>query len=79
MDVLCHLACRQQLFEDWRRVLQPGGRVLFTDPVVVTGLVSKEELATRSSTGYFEFGPPGVNERLILLEGKVTVRRVGCR
>jgi SAM-dependent methyltransferase len=73
MDVLCHLAGRQQLFEDWRRVLQPGGGVLFTDPVVVTGLISKEELATRSSTGYFEFGPPGVNERLIRAAGFLLV------
>ena len=46
-------------------VLRPGGRALYTDPVVVTGLVAKEEFATRSSTGYFEFGPLGVNERLL--------------
>jgi hypothetical protein len=32
---------------------------------VVTGLVSKEEFATRSSTGDFAFGPPGVNEQMI--------------
>jgi hypothetical protein len=32
---------------------------------VVTGLVSKEEFATRSSTGDFAFGPPGVNEEMI--------------
>src|SRR5262249_33199322 len=34
-----------------------------------TGLVSKEEFATRSSTGHFEFGPPGVNERLLVEAG----------
>jgi SAM-dependent methyltransferase len=65
MDVMCHLPDRRRLFDEWRRVLRPGGRVLYTDPVVVTGLVSKEEFATRGSTGYFEFGPPGVNERLL--------------
>jgi SAM-dependent methyltransferase len=65
MDVMCHLPDRRGLFCEWRRVLRPGGRALYTDPVVVTGLVSKEEFATRSSTGYFEFGPPGVNERLL--------------
>jgi cyclopropane fatty-acyl-phospholipid synthase-like methyltransferase len=64
MDTMCHLPDRCRLFGEWRRVLRPGGRMLYTDPVVVTGLVSKEEFATRSSTGYFEFCPPGVNERL---------------
>lgn len=65
MDVMCHLPNRRQLFDEWRRVLRPGGRFLYTDPVVVTGLVSKEEFAIRSSTGHFEFCPPGVNERLL--------------
>jgi len=51
--------------QDWHRVLKPGGVALFTDPVVITGLVSNEELATRSSIGYFLFSMPAVNERLI--------------
>ncbi len=65
LDVLCHLRDRGRVFQEWHRVLHPGGRVLVTDPVVVTGLVSKDELATRSSTGHFEFCPPGVNEQLL--------------
>lgn len=69
MDVMCHLADRSRQFEEWRRVLRPGGRALFTDPVVVTGLVSKDEFATRSSTGHFEFGPPGVSEQLLAEAG----------
>src|SRR5262245_19822099 len=69
MDVICHLPDRRRLFDEWRRVLVPRGRVLYTDPVVVTGLVSKEEFAARSSTGHFEFGPPGVNERLLCEAG----------
>jgi SAM-dependent methyltransferase len=69
MDVMCHLPDRRRLFDEWRRILRPGGRALYTDPVVVTGLVSKDELAIRSSTGYFEFGPPGLNERLITEAG----------
>lgn len=69
MDVMCHLPDRRQIFEEWRRVLRPGGRALYTDPVVLTDFVSKNDLATRSSTGYFEFVPPGVNERLLAEAG----------
>lgn len=43
----------------------PGRRALFTDPVVVTGPVTHEELALRGSIGHFLFVPPGFNERLI--------------
>ena len=48
---------------------------MFTDPVVVTGLVSNEELAVRSSVGFFLFGPPGVNEQLIADAGLELVKR----
>jgi ubiquinone/menaquinone biosynthesis C-methylase UbiE len=58
MDAMCNLPDRDRLLDEWNRVLRPGGRTLYTDPVVVTGLVSNEELATRSSTGYFELCPP---------------------
>ena len=36
---------------------------------MVSGLVSKDEFATRSSIGHFEFGPPGINERLLMEAG----------
>ena len=65
IDVMCHLVDRRSILGEWNRVLQIGGRMLYTDPVVVTGLVSKDEFAIRSSTGDFVFGPPGVNETLI--------------
>jgi SAM-dependent methyltransferase len=65
MDAMCHLPARRRVFDEWRRVLRPGGRMLYTDPIVVTGLVSNEEFAIRSSTGYFEFCPAGTNERLL--------------
>lgn len=65
MDAINHLPNRRRLLDEWRRVLRAGGRFLYTDPVVVRGLVSKEEFAVRGSIGYFEFAPPGVNERLI--------------
>jgi cyclopropane fatty-acyl-phospholipid synthase-like methyltransferase len=65
MDAVCHMPARGDLFKEWHRLLRPGGRMLFTDPVVVTGLVTKDELQTRSSTGHFEFCPVGINEQLI--------------
>jgi hypothetical protein len=43
--------------------------VLFTDAMVITGTVSHEEIATRSSIGYYLFVPPGENERLLAAAG----------
>jgi hypothetical protein len=57
------------MLREWRRVLQAGRRALFTDPVVVTGPVTKDELERRSSIGDFLFVPPGVNERLLAQAG----------
>ena len=64
-DAMCHLANRLDVLTEGRRVLRPGGRLLFTDAMVLTGAVSQEELATRSSIGWYVFVPPGENERLI--------------
>jgi len=64
-DAMCHISDRLRVLQDWRRVLRPRGRMLFTDAMVVTGLLSQEEIATRSSIGFYFFVPPGENERLI--------------
>jgi len=65
MDAMNHLPDRAGVLHEWRRVLRPGRRAVFTDPVVITGPVTYDELARRSSIGVFVFVPPGVNERLI--------------
>jgi len=65
IDSMNHFPNRLAVFREWRRVLRAGGRALFTDPVVVTGPVTNDELALRSSIGLFLFVPLGVNERLI--------------
>ena len=68
-DAMCHIANRLEVLRDWHRVVRPRGRILFTDAMVVTGLVSHEELAVRSSIGFYLFVPPGENERLIAQSG----------
>lgn len=69
VDAANHFPHRQEVLKEWFRVLKPGGKALFTDPVVVTGLVTADELAARSSIGMFVFAPPGVNEELIRRAG----------
>lgn len=65
IDALNHLPDRLNVFREWQRVLRPGRRAVFTDPVLITGPVTNDELVLRSSIGLFLFVPPGVNEQLI--------------
>lgn len=73
-DAVNHLADRALVLREWHRVLRPGRRAVFTDPVVVTGPVTNAELAERAAIGVFLFVPPGVNERLIEEAGLRLVR-----
>jgi cyclopropane fatty-acyl-phospholipid synthase-like methyltransferase len=68
-DAIIHIAGRLAVLQDWRRVLRRGGRLLFTDAMVVTGLISHEEVATRSSIGFYQLVPPGLNESLVRQAG----------
>ena len=68
-DVLCHVPGRLDLLVEIFRVLKPSGRMLFSDALVIGGLISAEEIATRSSIGFYYFSPPSENERLLKQAG----------
>jgi ubiquinone/menaquinone biosynthesis C-methylase UbiE len=65
IDSMNHFRNRLGYLHEWQRVLKTGRRALFTDPVVITGPVSNEELAARSNIGYFLFVPLEVTKQYI--------------
>lgn len=68
-DAINHLRDRTRVLAEWHRVLRPGGRCLYTDPIVVSGCLSNAEIEARSSIGFFLFTPKGWNEALIRSAG----------
>ena len=64
-DAIDHLPRRERRLVDWHRVLRPGGRLLFTDPAVVTGAISADEVAALAAGGPLLLVPPGVDELLL--------------
>ena len=65
IDAINHLPNREKVFNEWNRLLKRDGKILFTDPIVVTGILTKKEIETRASIGYFLFVADGVNKRLL--------------
>jgi len=75
IDSMNHFPNRLETLREWRRVLKPGARAVFTDPVVITGLVTNDELAQRSSIGLFVFAPRSLNDELIAEAGFRLIRQ----
>ena len=66
IDSICHFQDRQAALLDWARLLKPEGKLLFTDPFVVTGPLAKPEIDGRCALGpHLYFTPPGFNERAV--------------
>jgi SAM-dependent methyltransferase len=75
IDSMNHFRNRLWVLQEWYRVLRAGRRILFTDPVVITGPVSNEELAARSNIGFFLFIPLEITENFIKEAGFKLIRR----
>jgi len=74
IDSMNHFRDRLGYLREWQRVLKSGKRAVFTDPVVITGPVSNEELAARSSIGFFLFVPLEATKNLIQEAGFKLIR-----
>jgi SAM-dependent methyltransferase len=72
---MCHLPHRLLTLREWHRVTAPGGLIVYTDPTVVTGLVTVAEIAARSSVGVYVFSAESVNEQVLAQAGFELVRR----
>jgi len=75
IDSANHFRDRLSVLGEWHRVLKAGRSILFTDPVVITGPVSNEELAARSNIGFFIFIPLETTENFIKEAGFKLIRR----
>lgn len=65
IDAINHFSDRPRVIAEWARLLKAGGRLLFTDPITLTGALTNREIAARSSAGFYLFVPHGYDERVI--------------
>jgi 2-polyprenyl-3-methyl-5-hydroxy-6-metoxy-1,4-benzoquinol methylase len=76
IDAINHFPNRSLVVAEWTRLLTPGGRLLFTDPVTIIGPLTNEEIAVRSSAGFMLFVPNGYDTDVIAQSGlRLLVRK----
>jgi SAM-dependent methyltransferase len=82
IDAINHLPDRPRVLGDWHRLLKPGGRLLFTDSMVVTGPLSNAEITARTPSGFYLLVPAGYDEHVLagcgfqVLRGDDTTERM---
>jgi len=69
IDAINHFSDRPRVIAEWARLLKVGGRLLYTDPITLTGPLTNAEVAVRSSAGSYLFVPLGYNECVIEQRG----------
>jgi cyclopropane fatty-acyl-phospholipid synthase-like methyltransferase len=69
IDAINHFPDRPGVISEWTRLLKPGGRLLFTDPITLTGPMTNADIAVRSSAGSYLFVPHGYDESVIARYG----------
>jgi 2-polyprenyl-3-methyl-5-hydroxy-6-metoxy-1,4-benzoquinol methylase len=69
IDAINHLPDRPRVIAEWVRLLRTGGRLLFTDPITMTGPLTNAEIAIRSSAGVYVFVPHGYDESVLQQAG----------
>ena len=65
IDAINHFSDRSRVVGEWARLLKVDGRLLFTDPIILTGPLTNAEIAVRSSAGVYLFVPRGYDECVI--------------
>lgn len=76
VDAIQHLPNRPLAIAGWTQLLKPGGLLLFTNPITVTGALTNEEIAIRSSSGFMVFVPKDYDKEAIAQSG---LRLLVCR